>query len=513
MKTLHYNIYNNGNVGMCNILMSIENALIIAKLTDRDNIIFYQDLLIFNSQNKFIQDLFDINFNIEFRNTSELNQDIQSLLYDFYNTVFYNEEYLTEDFLNGRTNIINLNHYKHYNDIRTLNYNTLAFYSYIFYLTDNKKEIQEFIKFTIKLKFKYTDIALSILSQLSDFNCVNVRRGDYLYILGNNNSTVQVKDFLLILKKNFSREKTLLVTTDEKDKSYFEDLNTEFNNILFVKDFLQNFELDDAEKGLISLIISSYSTNFIGTMKSTFTAYIQRYRLYNGLNDDFKYLYTQFEELVLNEHGRIKEESFGFHTWNRYKLSESTKQIFFWIKEWDECYLKLKMNEQSLRIILKSLTKKECDFIINYINNNKNEEFFVGENRNRAILQWKGTILESTIKNIAKNLHIKQSLLDNNIQIFKQYKHGETKLHVDSVYEDYFGRRTSSILFYLNEDYEGSYIDLPYLGVRIKPQTGVCIMYLLLNEYNQQDKTWSHSASVITKGTKYMCYINLKEYE
>lgn len=37
------------------------------------------------------------------------------------------------------------------------------------------------------------------------------------------------------------------------------------------------------------------------------------------------------------------------------------------------------------------------------------------------------------------------------------------------------------------------------------------ITYPLINEWNEQDKRWSHSASVITKGTKVMCYFSIKE--
>lgn len=517
MKTLHYDIYNNGNVGMCNILMSIENALIIAKLTNRDKIIFYQDLLIFNSFKKlFIQDLFDIKFNIEFRNTIQ-NLKEKTLLYDFYSSVFYYKEKLDNEFLNGRTNLVDLKEYEDIEDIYTLNDKTLSFYSYLFYFGNKKEEIHEFIKDSIKLKIKYFNIANHYIEEqkriYGGYNCIAVRRGDYLVILGNKNKEVTVSDFLLILQKNFNEEKLLLVISDENNLEYFSLLKLHYKNIFHLKSILSGLSLDDSEIGLIKLLIGSQSDNFVGTMKSTYTAYIQRYRLYNGLKEDFKYLYTQFDDLQLNEYGRIRENLFGLYTWNRYSLVDSTKQIFFWIKEWDECYKKLNELEQSLRVLLNYLTQEQCDFIKSFVDEKGGNEFFNDSNRNRAILQWENTIIQLSIEKLSKFLNIKLGLFDKNIQIFKQYTHGETKLHVDSVYEDKFGRRTSSILFYLNEDFTGSFIDLLYLGVRIQLKTGTCIIYLLLNGYNQQDKMWSHSASVITSGTKYMCYVNLKEYE
>jgi len=52
MKILHYDIYQAQAVGMSNVVMSVENALIIAFLTKRDKIVFYGNNNLFLSNSK-----------------------------------------------------------------------------------------------------------------------------------------------------------------------------------------------------------------------------------------------------------------------------------------------------------------------------------------------------------------------------------------------------------------------------------------------------------------------------
>ena len=46
---LHYNLYQDGNIGMSNLMTSVENALVIAYLTKRNKIIFYGNKYLYNS--------------------------------------------------------------------------------------------------------------------------------------------------------------------------------------------------------------------------------------------------------------------------------------------------------------------------------------------------------------------------------------------------------------------------------------------------------------------------------
>ena len=516
MKVLHYNLYNDSNVGMCNVMMSVENALIIAYLTKRDKIIFYGKEKLYNSTtDKKIFDLFDINFTHEIVDSNTINKEILSLPCDFYNTCFYHNEEPSKDFVNNRINVINLANYDEIDEFRTLNNSTLGFYSYLFYLGSHRNEILEFVKNTFIVKSYYNNIVQQYLNGISvnynTFQSLHFRRGDYLYTENSKNNIITIDETLPIINEYFSKDKLVIIHSDEEDNLYFDKIKEQYPNFWFIDQDLKNTNLDIVEQGLISLLIASHSSKFIGTLFSTFTSYIQRYRKYNNLKEEFVFLYSQRDDLQL-EKGKFKESSFGEHTWNRVTIPDSLKQINFWFREWQECYKEQQSDiMQSISVHPNFLTKEECNYVIAKAQELK-PEFYERENRNRLTIHVNNdTVIKSIIERACTRLGYNYNHVEPSMQIFTQYEGGQTFSHTDSLYEDYQGKRISSILFYLNQDFDGSYIDFPYIGTRIKPQTGMMFAYPLVNEYNEQDKLWTHSATLITRGTKYMMYFSLKQ--
>lgn len=506
MKILHYNIYEEGRVGMSNILMSIENALLIAKLTDRDKIVFYCPKNIFNSKDKKIFDLYDIDFEYEISLTS-IDESIVSLEHGLHNLCIYTDEYPTKNFLNGRTNVLNINDYTKYQEFRTKNNETLGFYSYLFYFSDNNKRkvLQDWLKNTLKPKQRYLDYAKDIVNQIRSvygtYSSIHVRRGDYLFT-SNRNKDIQCQDLDL---SNLNNNNLLIIHSDESS-DYFSCLKDKYKNIWYIDNTLSG---DTVEKGLVSLLVASYSDDFIGTMFSTFTSYIQRYRMYNGLTEDFKFLYSQKEDVLLYNN-RFKESSFGENTWNRITINDSLRQICFWFREWQESYYQKSLKQQ-VRLVPDFVDEETTKYIISKLSTN---EFFERENRNRTVLDTENDlVIKNLVVKACEELGYNPNQVEYGLQVFKQYKGGETFLHTDSVFEDERGKRIASILFYLNDEFEGSYIDFPYIGVKVKPKKGTMITYPLLNEWNEQDLRWSHSASVITKGYKIMSYFSIKQKE
>lgn len=504
MKTLHYNIYENGNVGMSNILMSIENALLIAKLTNRDHVIFYGEHPIFNSKSKkTIFDVYDIKYNYSL-SYGDIPEHVTKFKYELHNACIYEGEVPTKDFLNGRTNLINLEQYKDVEHIGTLNSNTLSFYSYLFYFSNSNKRklLQDFIKNSVVPKQKYINEANNLIEQLKslygEYNSIHVRRGDYL-LTDSENKNIECNDLFI----PFDNNKLLVVHSDESS-DYFSCLKDKYSKIWYIDRALHG---DEVEKGIVSMLVASHSSDFIGTMYSTFTSYIQRYRMYNGYREDFKFLYSQDKDVSL-VNGRFKESSFGENTWNRISLSSKLKSICFWFREWQESYYQPSLKQQ-IRTVPDFVSEEEIQFIISQLNDN---EFFERENRNRTVLDTQSGILNGLVRRACKELGYDYDCVEHGLQVFKQYKDGQTFLHTDSVFEDEQGKRIASVLFYLNEDFKGSYIDFPYVGIRISPNAGTMITYPLINEWNEQDVKWSHSASVITKGYKIMSYFSIKQY-
>ena len=523
MKVLHYNLYEKGHVGMCNLVMSLECAVLIAKLTKRDHIVFYGNKDVSSASSPTtIFDLYDINFSHEVADVNEINQDIPSLPCGLHNTCLYYLQKPTDKFVNGRANLVDLSLYEGIDNFRTLNNETLAFYSYLFFFQPRaRKELLEFVKDTIKPKQKYLDIANSIVTSVKNaypegFNSTSVRRGDYLWIPSAKNKEIGGDRVVETLKANFPTNELLMVHTDEVDHSYFKPVRDEYSNIFFVQDYIREHfsELNNIENGLVSLIVGSHSNKFVGTMYSTYSAYFQRYRLYNGLAEDFRFLYPQHHSMNL-VNGRFKEEiAHGTNTWNRIKLDESQRQIAFWFREWPECYPNYHYKVNPFISIYPSfLSDKECQYILDIALENK-LEYFQNEHRNRININLSDPIMKGIVDRACERLMVNPSLAEASVQVFTQHVGGKTGLHVDSIYEDEKGRRLASVLFYLNPDkYQGSEVLLPNAGVKIVPDKGMMVSFPLLNEYNEQDEMFAHETTVIESGeSKVMFYYSIKEY-
>jgi hypothetical protein len=509
MKVLHYDLYQNQKVGMSNVVMSVENALIIAFLTRREKIIFYGNELLFNSQNKRIQDLYSILFDVEFKQAFE-KPIVDTLPTNFYDTVFYYENEPNADFINKRKSCIDLKKWENVEEFSTLNNETLAYYSYLFYLEQERIPLVKKLKETFFPKIEYQQKAQEIVHSInklySGFNSVHVRRGDYL-LTGSENKNIKSKDFLPILESHFEDNKLLVVHTDEEDLTYFDDIKKKYSNIWFID--LAILGYDVAEKGLISLLVASHSDKFIGTMKSTFTGLIQRYRIYNEKLEDFIYLYSQINNVHL-EKGMFKKESFSQYPWNYSYLTNEFKQIAFWIREYESCYPQKRYPVQALRMYPNFITIEESSYIITKAKSNTSE-YFERETRNRFILDKNDPIAKEIMERSCKILGYDLEKIESSIQVFTQYKEGQTFWHMDSLAPDYQGLRIASILFYLNEDFKGSKIEFPFLGVTWQPKKNTMLSYPLVNEFGEMNKLTSHSASIITEGTKYMCYFDIKE--
>lgn len=526
MKELHFNLYNDGYVGLCNVLMSVENALLIAKLTKRDKIVFYGTKRFYNSSSR-IQDIYDIDFTVEFRDEDIIKEeDIVIFNCNFHDTVFYHKNYPTKNFINERSNIVNLEDYEKYDKIGTLDNKTLGFYSYLFYIVEERLPLYYWLKSVLNVKTTYRYLSLEVYNQLcstqenySSYNSVHVRRGDYL-LTSDKNKDVKIEDCISKIQSVCKdTNKMLLVHTDELDEDYFKSLTNIYTNVVFVDQYIRSnyVNLNNTEVGIVSLLVASYSDYFIGTMKSTFTSYIQRYRLYNQRSEEFCFLYSQDERIVLDSKGRFYKEPFSEYTWNNQPVKESLRNICFWFREWNSCFPQPYAKSTELRVCPNFLTNEESNYIIGKCNENRNSEpFYTRENRNRVILSCNS---DEIVKNIfiRSCLHLgyqtsEEEIKQSYLQVFLQYAEGETFWHMDSLApnneEDSIRKR--SILFYLNDNFSGSEISFPYLGVTFKPKKNTMITYPLINEFGEMNRLTSHSASLLTNGNKYMCYFDTK---
>jgi hypothetical protein len=521
MSELHYNIHNNGNANLSKVLSSIENALIIGRLTNRKVFLYGADKL--KNSNLSIFDLFDIkslaNKNeLEIVNSNNIEQSIPALEHDFENScIFYEKNGPDKDFLLERTKILDLAKYESQEKIRTINNNTFGNYSFLFYLTKfQKEEIHDYLKANILPNNKYVNLLAEITTNIlknQNYYSIHVRRQDYLTIYPNL-VNIKCENFINVIKENIKTTSTLLVHTDENDKNYFSCLQKEYSNLIFIDDIINTSykNLEKIEKDFLSLMIAARSEWFIGSLYSSFTSTIQKYRKYQNKMEKFLYLYDPAKKIDILSYGKIKEDAFGRYTWNRLKVPKDLALNSARYREWGECIRDMNYNKQQILVIPNFLDEKTCDYLAKKIEEKPGNEHMNHTNRDRIVLsKTHDKVVQNIAIRISKRLNLDYSEVHDAMQLFRQYTGGQTPLHTDSIYESNKARRSASILFYLNEGYHGAYLDFPYLNIRIKPHKGIAIFYPLINEYDEQDILWSHSASVITKGVKIMCYFNLQE--
>ena len=114
------------------------------------------------------------------------------------------------------------------------------------------------------------------------FSALHVRRGDLQY----KKVKISAKEWYENTKEVWKKKELLYIATDERDKSFFEDIR-EQHELRFLDDFWDMAglgELDPNYMGMIDTIVASHGRAFAGTWFSTFSGYINRLRGYKGLS-------------------------------------------------------------------------------------------------------------------------------------------------------------------------------------------------------------------------------------
>lgn len=505
---LHFVLYNRGHAGMCNILMSVQNALIIARLTRRAHIVFYSDRPVFNSQKKLsIFGLFDVDFPFSERPMSEYPSDL-TLLPEFSKCCFYQGDQPHPSFANGRQ-VCDLDVLAALADIGT-HAATLGYYSYLFHLkTQLRDVVVDFVKSAIRPKQAYLQEALGIRRAWGSYQSIHVRRGDYLAVAGTRNAAVAWDEMLPNIAGWLDPTVPVLVHTDETDQAYFQPMVDAGYTLHFFEQELRA-DLDAAEKGLVSLLVAAHGERFIGTMISTFTGIIQQYRRQHGDCSTFRYLYSQLPAVRLQS-GEICQAHFGVHSWNRLALSADYKKTLFFFMEHPECYpYQGPAIDFALKVYPDFLSGAEADHL-SALFATRPVDHDARQNRQRAILHIdQDDVLAQTVRRVMEITATGNHVPDNDVQMFAQDEGGETFLHSDSLAGEVGVKRGLSVLFYLNDDYDGGHLDFPYLKTRISPAKGLMLCFPIVNKYGEQVPDFSHSASVVTGGRKLMCYLTLR---
>jgi hypothetical protein len=209
-------------------------------------------------------------------------------------------------------------------------------------------------------KRHFVELAQRVAAQLGVFNAVHVRRGDFKKTFGRTTLLRQPREALAVLDYNFSRGDRLVILTDERDDPFFAAIIEAYPDSVFLDHFLldemgQEFRdlphHDSIALAYLCQLIAAHSRDFIGTMTSTFTSLIQRWRGNRGLDERFKFLWNELPapdaELVrgateindgvpMRPDGTMVEQFEGPYSWNRYDPRLNSA----WMREWSESFLR-----------------------------------------------------------------------------------------------------------------------------------------------------------------------------
>lgn len=200
--------------------------------------------------------------------------------------------------------------------------NTLNFYSRFFFERDPifDKKIH-----SVFFNDEYKELSIKIAKSLEKFNGIHLRLTDHARQM----YQVTQNDFESLMS-TLDNSIQNIISTDEPDHPIL--LNTKHKYILldeyiynnFKKDFKNLSCNDDVAFGIINNIVMHYSYDFIGTQGSTFSSYIQRNRIHNGLIPSWKMF------------GQQDFVQTGKYSWNGYNTNTLQKS---WWREWEECRL------------------------------------------------------------------------------------------------------------------------------------------------------------------------------
>ena len=380
MKYFYHMVYRKGLAGLSNLIMSVELGVILAHLTDRvlvlgenntpaANLVPY-GAPVSDAEPSRITDLLDLpvmwidgkNFDLGAYDSLELRDGAA------WDSVFYYPPSLRTDtadfkaFCGVRRDI--LTYGPEIEQAPVLKYSggaqfeTLSCYSYYFYLDDPAKRSVYALLRNLKPKAPLAALAEKIAKDLAPFNAVHIRRGDFKLTIGVTTRDRTADHVIEALKPHFDPNDRLVILTDERDDPIFDGITAAYPNHIFLDHFiLENYRSeflglashDAIALAYLSQLVAAESEDFVGTMTSTFSSLIQRYRGNRGKPEPFKFLWNEipdadaelepgrhaFSECMPLENGVMVEENDGPYSWNRLapRLNPG------WMRGWPESFL------------------------------------------------------------------------------------------------------------------------------------------------------------------------------
>ena len=234
----------------------------------------------------------------------------------------------------------------------------LCFYSYLFYLDDETRRSVYRLLQGMQAKRPFAELAQRVARDIGPFNAVHLRRGDFKVTYGVTTLDRKPYEAIEAMDQLFGRKEPLVIVTDERDDPFFVELKLAYPHHHFIDwhildnygaDFAALPRCDSLSLAYLSQLVAGEAKEFIGTMTSTFTGLIQRYRGNRGKREAFRYLWNELpdsyqdvergrhaiSECIPLDQGQMVEQFPGPYSWNRVSQRLSPA----WMREWPESFL------------------------------------------------------------------------------------------------------------------------------------------------------------------------------
>ncbi len=389
MKYLYYRTYCSGLTGLSNALMSTELAVLLAGLTERvlvldgnvsptANLVAYGKR-ISNRHHSRPTDLIEMPVPwlvAEQIDVDQCGRSLELTDWSLASSVFYFPAGLdidTDDFrrfAQGRRGAFTYGGaYREVPvlrlsggppvDARELRLHNLGFYAPFLYVdTPTRARVHALLR-GMRPQRHFLELADLACARLGAFNAVHVRRGDFKQTYGRTTLLRRPEEAVAVLEQSFARRDRLLILTDERDDPFIAGIVDAFPDAIFIDHFILD-ELGSEFRDLphhdaialafLSQLVAARARDFVGTMTSTFTSLIQRWRGNAGRDERFKFLWNELpspdavlergrtainDALPMRPDGTMIEQFEGPYSWNRFDPRLNSA----WMREWPESIL------------------------------------------------------------------------------------------------------------------------------------------------------------------------------